>query len=71
MRTTLVIDEKLLEEAKTLSQLKTKKAVVEKALQEFIKKRNARKILELEGKLELAFGVNELIERRRKDVPHR
>jgi Arc/MetJ family transcription regulator len=71
MRTTLAINETLLEEAKTLSQLKTKKAVVEKALEEFIRKRKARKILDLEGKVELSFGVEELIKQRRKDVPHR
>ena len=48
-----------------------KGAVVEKALEEFIRRRRARRILELEGKLELAFGVDELVRRRRKDVPHR
>ena len=71
MRTTLAINESLLQEAKTLSQLKTKKAVVEKALEEFIRKRKARKILDLEGKMELSFGLEELIKQRRKDVPHR
>ena len=71
MRTTMAIDEALLEEAKALSQLKTKKAVVEKALEEFIRKRKARKSLDLEGKVELAFGVEEFIKQRRKDVPHR
>ncbi len=71
MRTTLAIDEVLLEEAKALSELKTKKAVVEKALEEFIRKRKARKILNLEGKIDLAFSVEELIGRRRRDVPNR
>jgi len=71
MRTTLVINETLLEEAKALSQLKTKRAVVEQALEEFVRKRAARKILDLEGKVDLSFGVEELIKQRRKDVPHR
>ncbi len=67
----MAINETLLEEAKALSQLKTKKAVVERALEEFVRRRKARRILDLEGKIDLAFGVKELIELRRKDVPHR
>jgi Arc/MetJ family transcription regulator len=71
MRTTLVIDEELLKEAKSLSGAKTKKEAVEKALGEFIKRRKARKLLDLEGKVELSFSLKELLERRRKDVPNR
>jgi len=71
MRTTLSIKKELLDEVKTLSSAKTKKAAVEKALEEFVKRRKAKKLLELEGKIELSFTAKELIERRRKDVPHR
>lgn len=71
MRTTLVIDEELLKEAKVLSGAKTKKEVVEKALGEFIKRRKARKLLDLEGKVELSYSLKELLERRKKDVPNR
>ncbi len=71
MRTTLAIDEKLLEEAKALSGARTKKETVEKALEEFIKRKKARKLLDLEGKVELSFSLKELLERRRRDVPHR
>ncbi|HCC69248.1 MAG TPA: DUF2191 domain-containing protein [Nitrospiraceae bacterium] len=71
MRTTLAIDEGLLEEAKFLSGAKTKKEAVEKALDEFIKRRKAKKLLELEGKVELSFSLKELIDRRKKDVPNR
>jgi Arc/MetJ family transcription regulator len=71
MRTTLVIDEGLLEEAKSLSGAKSKKEAVEKALDEFIKKRKAKKLLELEGKVELSFSLEELLDRRKKDVPDR
>jgi Arc/MetJ family transcription regulator len=71
MRTTLAIKEELLNEVKTLSGAKTKKDAVEKALQEFIRRRKAKKLLDLEGKVELSFTAKELIERRRKDVPHR
>jgi Arc/MetJ family transcription regulator len=71
MRTTLAIKEKLLEEVKTLSGVKTKKEAVEMALEEFIKKRKAKKLIELEGKVELSLTLDEFIEHRRKDVPHR
>lgn len=71
MRTTLTIDEKLLEEAKSLSGARTKKEAVEKALVEFIKRKKAKGLLNLEGKVELSFSLNEFLERRRRDVPHR
>jgi Arc/MetJ family transcription regulator len=45
MRTTLAINEKLLAEAKELSGAKTKKEAVEIALDEFIRRRKARKLL--------------------------
>jgi Arc/MetJ family transcription regulator len=71
MRTTLAIKEKLLEEVKTISGVKTKKEAVEMALEEFIKKRKAKKLIELEGKVELSLTLDEFIEQRKKDVPHR
>ena len=71
MRTTLVIKEKLLEEVRTLSGVKTKREAVEMALEEFIKRRKARKLIELEGKVELSFTLDEFLKQRRKDVPHR
>ena len=71
MRTTLAIKEDLLNEVKMLSGAKTKKDAVEKALLEFIRRRKAKKLLDLEGKVELSFTAKELIERRRKDVPLR
>ena len=71
MRTTLAIDEKLLDEAKTLSGAKTKKEAVEIALDEFVRKKKARKLLDLEGKVELSLTLRELLSRRKKDVPYR
>ncbi len=71
MRTTLVIDEKLISEAKSLSGSRTKKETVEAALQEFIRRRKAKKLLSLEGKVELSFTLDEFLAQRRKDVPHR
>ena len=70
-RTTLAIKENLLEEVKALSGVKTKKEAVERALEEFIRKRKAKKLLDLEGKIELSFTLNEFLGRRKKDVPHR
>ena len=71
MRTTLAIKEKLLEEVKALSGVKTKKEAVEMALEEFIKRRKARRLIDLEGKIDLSFTLKEFTEQRRKDVPHR
>ncbi len=71
MRTTLSIREELLEEVKTLSGVKTKKEAVERALEEFIRRRRAKRLIDLEGKIELSLTLGGLIERRRKDVPDR
>jgi Arc/MetJ family transcription regulator len=71
MRTTLAIKEDLLEEVKALSGAKTKEEAVERALEEFIRRRKAKKLLDYEGKMELSYTLSRLIERRRKDVPHR
>ena len=71
MRTTLAISEELLNEVKLLSGAKTKKDAVERALVDFIRRRKAKKLLQLEGKIELSFTPKELLERRRKDVPRR
>lgn len=71
MRTTLAIKKDLLQEAKLLANVKTNNAAVEKALEEFVKRRKAKKLLNLEGKIELSYSGKELLERRRKDVPYR
>ncbi len=71
MRTTLVVREDLIEEVKALSGVKTKKDAVEIALEEFVRRRKAKKLLDLEGKVELSFTLEEFIGRRKRDVPHR
>jgi Arc/MetJ family transcription regulator len=71
MRTTPAIKKDLLQEAKLLANVKTNNAAVEKALEEFVKRRKARKLLDLEGKIELSYTTKELLQRRRRDVPHR
>ena len=57
MRTTLAINEDLLNEVKLLSGAKTEKDAVEKALVDFIRRRKAKKVLQLEGKIELSFTL--------------
>ena len=71
MRPTIVLNEDLLNEVKTLSGAKSKRDAVEKALEEFVRRRKARKLIELEGKMELSCTTDQLLERRKKDVPHR
>ena len=71
MRTTMAIKKDLLDEVKILSAAKSNKEAVEIALEEFVKKRKAKKLLKLEGKIELSFTQKELIARRRRDVPQR
>ena len=71
MRTTLAIREELIDEVKVLSGAKTKKDAVEKALEEFVRRRKAKKLLDLEGKVELSFTLEEFTGRRKRDVPRR
>ena len=52
MATNLAIDPKLLDRALEVSGERTKKAAVTKALQEFIARREQRRVLALMGKLE-------------------
>ena len=52
MATNLSIEPELLEKALRVSGEKTKKAAVTKALQEFIARREQRKLLDLFGRLE-------------------
>ena len=65
MATNLGIDPALLERAVEVSGERTKKAVVTKALQEFIARREQRRVLELLGKLEWDESFNYKAERAR------
>ena len=51
MRTNIVLDEKLIEEAFKVSHAKTKKELVHQALKEFIENRKRLSLLELFGKI--------------------
>lgn len=50
MRTNIVLDDELVEEAFRHSDAKTKRELVDRALREFVEKRKRRDIRELRGK---------------------
>lgn len=58
MRTNVVIDDKLIQEALRLSNLKTKKALIHKALEEFIRNRKRLDLREVRGKIRFAEGYD-------------
>ena len=51
VRTNIVIDDKLLEEAFSVSMAKTKKALIHEALREFIRFRKRKDLTELAGSI--------------------
>ena len=64
MRTNVVIDEKIIEKAKKYTGLRTKKDVINYALQELIKRKERKEILKLAGKLHWEGDLNEMREGR-------
>jgi Arc/MetJ family transcription regulator len=60
MRTTLDLDEKLIDEAKRISNGKSKKAVIEEALLEFINARRIEKLRRMIGSCEIDLTLEEL-----------
>ena len=58
MRTNVVIDDALMKEAMDLSQAKTKKAVIQEALGEFVNQRKRLELKELRGKIKFASRYN-------------
>lgn len=54
MRTNIVLDDELVKEAMMLSDAKTKKELISKALQEFVATRKRRNLLELDGKIDFS-----------------
>jgi Arc/MetJ family transcription regulator len=53
MRTNIEIDDTLMAKAQELSNIKTKKVIVEKALQLYVTIENQKKLMELWGKVEV------------------
>ena len=65
MATNLAIDGRLLEEARVIGGLRTKKATVNEALREFIQHRKQGRIVELFGSVEYAPDYDYKKQRRR------
>jgi Arc/MetJ family transcription regulator len=66
MATNLAIDEDLLDEALKVGGLRTKKATVTQALQEYIQHRRQADVLRLFGKIEMQPDYDYKAQRRRK-----
>ncbi|MEJ2183418.1 MAG: type II toxin-antitoxin system VapB family antitoxin [Nitrospirota bacterium] len=60
LRTNIELDEKLVKEAMTLTHKKTKKELVNYALQELISRTKRKKLLELEGKVQWSGDLAEM-----------
>ena len=58
MRTNIEIDDELIEEAFGLTNVRTKKELVHLALQEFIKAKKKKDLLELSGKIQFHEGYD-------------
>ena len=60
LRTNIELDEKLVNEAMKLTHIKTKKELVNYAIEELVHKIKRKKILDLEGKVEWAGDLSEM-----------
>ena len=58
MRTNIEFDDELIEEAFNLTNVRTKKELVHLALQEFIKAKKKKDLLELSGKIQFHEGYD-------------
>ena len=58
MRTNIVIDDKIMQQAMTLSGIKTKKEVVAQAIREFVARRARKDLLDLRGRVQFADDYN-------------
>ena len=66
MRTNIVLDDKILEEAMQISKSKTKKDIVNLALSEYVKNHKLKCLLDLQGKI--SFQDNYDYKVMRKDL---
>jgi Arc/MetJ family transcription regulator len=58
MRTNVVLDEELVQEALKLSGARTKKDVIDQALREFVENKKRRNLLDLAGKVKFREGYD-------------
>lgn len=60
MRTNIYVEEDLIRECRNLSNLKTKKEIVNSALREFVRLLKRKKMLEFEGKAKWEGNLDEM-----------
>lgn len=60
LRTNIELDEKLVDEAMRLTQKKTKKALVNYALEELVSRIKRKKLLDLEGKVKWTGSLSDM-----------
>jgi Arc/MetJ family transcription regulator len=60
MRTNIEIDDELLDEARLLSDAKSKKEIVERALREYVKRLRVLELLKLRGKIAWTGNLEEM-----------
>lgn len=58
MRTNIMIDDALMKEALMLSKMKTKRDVVQRALEEFVRNLKKKDLREIRGKVQFATGYD-------------
>jgi Arc/MetJ family transcription regulator len=58
MRTNIVLEDSLVKEALKYSKAKTKRELIHQALEEFVKNRRRRNLLDLAGKIEFGEGYD-------------
>jgi len=58
MRTNIILEDSLVKEALKYSGAKTKRELIHQALEEFVKNRRRRDLLDLAGKIEFAEGYD-------------
>ena len=64
MRSNVVLDDELVEQAQELTGIKTKKGVIHEALRVLVRINTQRKLLELQGKVEWEGNLDEMREGR-------
>ncbi len=65
MRTNIILDEKLVENGLKATGLKTRRALVDYALRELLRRKSQRKILELQGKVTWEGNLSDMRQRRK------
>lgn len=63
-RTNVVVDDALFKEGLKLTKCKTKKELINKAIEELIKKEKRKRLLKLEGKVKWEGNLDEMRKRR-------